>query len=52
MDAIVANVLEHEAAKAESNAQPFKIVALFCAVGLLASLCMASLGFDLGTGFF
>lgn len=52
MNAIVANVLKREAAKAESNAQPFKIVALFCSVGLLASLCMASLGFDLGTGFF
>jgi hypothetical protein len=52
MNAIVANVLMSEAAKAESEAQPFKIVALFCSVGLLASLCMASLGLAVGTGVF
>jgi hypothetical protein len=52
MNTIVANVLMSEAAKAESNAQPFKIVVLCCCVGLLASFCMASLGFDLGTEFF
>jgi hypothetical protein len=52
MNTIVASVLMSETAKAESNAQPFKIVALFCSVGLLASLCMASFGFDIGTGFF
>jgi hypothetical protein len=52
MNTIVAGVLMSEAAKAESNTSPFKIVALFCSVGLLASLFMASLGFDVGTGFF
>jgi hypothetical protein len=50
MNTILANVLMSEAAKAESNAQPLAIVAFFCIVGLLASLCMASAGFDV-TGF-
>ena len=52
MNTIVANVLKHEAAKAETHAHPFKIVAIFCGLGLVASLCMASFGFDIGTGFF
>jgi hypothetical protein len=52
MNMIVANVLMHEAAKARTKAQPFKIVALFCGVGLVVSLWMTSLGFDLGAGFF
>ena len=34
MNTIVANVLMREAAKAERSAQPFKVVALFCCVGL------------------
>jgi hypothetical protein len=52
MNTIVANVMKHEAARAGSPAHPFKIVAIFCGLGLLASLCMASFGFDIGTGFF
>jgi hypothetical protein len=52
MNTIVANVLMRGAEKAKSDARPFKIVALFCCVGLIASLCMASLGFDVGAGFF
>jgi hypothetical protein len=52
MNTIVASVLKHEAAKAESHAHPFEMVLIFCGLGLVASLCMASLGFDLGTGFF
>jgi hypothetical protein len=52
MNAIVANVLMREATKARTDARPFKIVALLCGVGLLASLCMASFGFDIGAGFF
>jgi hypothetical protein len=52
MDAIVANVLMREPAKSQTDAHPFKIVALFCGFGLVASLCMASFGFDIGTGFF
>jgi hypothetical protein len=50
MNTIVANVPMSEAAKAQTD--PFKIVALFCGVGLLASLCMTSFGFDIGAGFF
>lgn len=52
MNTIVANALMREAAKARTDVRPFKIVALFCCVGLLASLCMAALGFDIGAGFF
>ncbi len=52
MNTIVANVLMREAAKAQTDAHPFKVIALFCSVGLLASLCMASLGFDVSGGFF
>jgi hypothetical protein len=52
MNTIVANVLMREAAEAQADARPFKIIALFCTVGLLASLCIASFGFDIGSGFF
>ena len=52
MNSIVANVLAREAAKAQTNPHPLTLIVLFCAVGLLASLTMASMGFDLGTGFF
>jgi hypothetical protein len=52
MNAIVANVLMREAAKTQTDVSPLKIVALFCGAGLLASLCMASLGFEIATGFF
>jgi hypothetical protein len=52
MNALVANVLEREAAKAQADSQPFTLIVLFCGVGLVAALTMASIGFDLGTGFF
>ncbi|SDS18551.1 hypothetical protein [Bradyrhizobium canariense] len=51
MNVIVANVLMREAAKANAD-RPFTIVLFFCAVGLLASLSMAALGFDVSGGFF
>jgi hypothetical protein len=51
MNAIVANILIREAAKAKVDA-PFRTVALFCGVGLLASLCVMSLGFEVSAGFF
>ena len=47
MDMIVANVLKRNAVEAQTGARPFNIVALFCGVGLLASLCMAALGLDI-----
>jgi hypothetical protein len=50
MNAIVGNVLVHEAGKAKVDSGGFTIVLFFCAIGLLASLCKASLGFDISTG--
>jgi hypothetical protein len=50
MNAIVADLLMREAAEAETDGHPFTIVVLFGVVGFLASVCVASLGFDLGTG--
>jgi hypothetical protein len=56
MNAIVANVLMREAAKAETGVRPgirpFTVVVLFCGIGLLASLCAAHLGLDLSGGGF
>ena len=52
MNAIVAEVLAHEAAKAQVNPHPLTLIALFCVVGLVASLALASIGFDLGASFF
>jgi hypothetical protein len=52
MNTIVAKALMHEAAKAETDVR-FLTVALFCGVGLVASLfCMLSFGFDVSVGFF
>jgi hypothetical protein len=52
MNTIVANVLMREAAKAETGAWPFTVVLLFSGLGLVASLCLASLGWDpTGGGF-
>jgi hypothetical protein len=52
MNAIVANVLAREAAKTQTDPHPLTSIVLFCGVGLVAALTMASVGFDLGTGFF
>lgn len=52
MNAIVAGVLAREAAKAQTAPHPFTLIALFCAVGLVTSLAMVSMGFDLGAGVF
>jgi hypothetical protein len=52
MNAIVANVLAREAAKAQSEPHPLTLIALLSGVGLVAALTMASIGFDLGAGFF
>jgi len=51
MNAIVAKALMHEAAKAEADVR-FLTVALFCGAGFIATVCIAFLGFDVGTGFF
>jgi hypothetical protein len=52
MNAIVAGVLSREAAKTQAIPHPLTFIALFCGVGLVASLAMASMGFDLGAAFF
>jgi hypothetical protein len=52
MNTIVANVLKRGAEKAEIGDRTLKIMALFCGVGLLASLCMISFGLDVSAGFF
>ena len=52
MNAIVAGVLAREAEKAQTEFHSFTLIALFCVVGLVASLALASIGFDLGTSFF
>jgi hypothetical protein len=52
MNALVANVLVREASKARTDIHPLALIALFCGAGLLASLAMVSLGFDLSAGFF
>jgi hypothetical protein len=52
MNTVVANIMMREAAKAKADARPFGAVALFCSVGLLASLCAMSFGIDVSGGFF
>ena len=52
MNTIVANVLMSQAAKAKTDVRPFTMVAVLCGVGLLASVCLVSWGFDLGAEFF
>jgi hypothetical protein len=51
MNAIVAEALKREAAKAEADVR-FLTIALSCGAGLIAFLCIAALGFDVGAGFF
>ena len=48
----IANVLMRAPTQTQSDFGPPRTVALFCAVGLLASLCMAMFGLDLGAGSF
>jgi hypothetical protein len=52
MNQIVAHVLMREAAKAKAGSETLSILILFCSLGLLASLCMMSLGFDVSGGIF
>jgi hypothetical protein len=52
MNTIAASVLKSKAAEAQTDTRLFNIVAMFCCVGLLASLCMISLGFDVSGGVF
>jgi hypothetical protein len=52
MNTIVESVLKSTVAEAQADFQPFTVVALFCGVGLVASLCFAALGFDVSGGLF
>jgi hypothetical protein len=52
MNTTVPNAMRYEVAKAETDVR-FLTVALFCGVGLIASLfCVLSFGLDVGSGFF
>jgi hypothetical protein len=52
MNTIVANVLRHESKKTQAAVYPLAIIALFCALGLFASISMMSYGLDISAGFF
>jgi hypothetical protein len=52
MNTIVATVLKTTAEEARAEVRPFNIVALFCGIGLVASLCMAALGVDVSGAIF
>jgi hypothetical protein len=52
MNQIVANVLMREAAKARAGSETLSMLVLFSSLGLLASLCVMSLGFDVSGGVF
>jgi hypothetical protein len=51
MNTIVEAVLKSKADEAAADARPVSMILLFCCIGLLVSLCMVSLGFDI-TGHF
>jgi hypothetical protein len=52
MNTIVESVLKARANEARADVSPFNLVALFCGVGLVASLCMAALGVDVSGAMF
>jgi hypothetical protein len=51
MDTMIANTLKREAVRARIGADPLATLVLFCGVGLLATLCLVSLGFDVNGAF-
>jgi hypothetical protein len=52
MNTIVATVLKTTAKESQADIRPFNVVALFCSVGLVASLCLAALGVDVSGAIF
>jgi hypothetical protein len=48
----IAKVISLAFPASSNEAEIFKVVAIFCGVGLLVSLCIASYGVDLSAGFF
>jgi hypothetical protein len=52
VNTIVATVLKTTTKESRADIRPFNVVALFCGVGLVASLCMAALGLDVSGAIF
>jgi hypothetical protein len=52
MNQIVVNVLMRQAATARAGSETLSILILLSSLGLLGSLCMMSLGFDVSGGIF
>ncbi|WP_291685940.1 hypothetical protein [Bradyrhizobium sp.] len=46
----ISNVLPHAVTKARTDSNSFKTIMLFCCLGLVASLLLATAGVDLGVG--
>jgi len=51
MNTVIANVLKRETAKAWYGAGELTSIAIFCGIGLLASLCLMLSGIEIGAGF-
>jgi hypothetical protein len=48
----ISNVLIHAIPDTDGKAYPVRTIALFCCLGLVASLCLAASGLDLGVGLY
>jgi hypothetical protein len=48
----IARVISLAFPASSHEAEVLKVIAIFCGLGLLVSLCMASYGLDLSPGFF
>jgi hypothetical protein len=46
----ISTVLIHAIPETNTETHPLRTIALFCCLGLVASLCLAISGFDLGAG--
>jgi hypothetical protein len=48
----ISNVYVRAIPETQTSVHPLKTIALFCGLGLAASLCMATFGLDISAGFF
>jgi hypothetical protein len=48
----VSNVLVHAVSEPRTESSSFKTITLFCCLGLVASLLLATSGLDLGAGLY
>jgi hypothetical protein len=48
----ISNVSIRAIPETQTDVHPLKTIALFCLLGLVASICVASFGLDLSAGFF